>query len=328
MKDAVVARDKNTYLSHVDLSDPTFALEHTRWVEGWLKEPPTDFSLDIDGIAVNGESATGDLNMYWKMKGQEVEDRYATLPAQFSHGVDGKWRYAGEHWVSMDTENFTVRVLPGLEDVAGSLIPELPEVYDHVTSSLGYSPSGKPEIKLYDSPRTLVAATLLSLPDAPGWNEPGEALKVSGEEFDAYLKETIAHEFTHYLTFEMAGTKHTRMPWWLEEGLADYVESRFEESDYFEKRLDKVRGWALENKLADWGSISDFDTTPVELWTYVYPQGYAMVRYVTEKYGKDLRNRWLSAMAADMEIKQATIEVLGLSFDELDRGFVAWLKQG
>ncbi len=327
MQADVVAGNKEAYLSHVDLSDPIFALEHSRWADGWVKNRPATFALQVRAVVSTASSATASLTMRWKMAAPDAEERTATLPVRFTRSADSSWRYAGELWVPFQSEHFVVKVMPGLEEVASALTPELPEVYSHVTASLGYTPSRNPEIKLYDTSETLVAMTLLHLPNIGGWNEPGEALKFRAASYEPALKGGIAHEFTHYLTFDRSGTAHTRMPWWLDEGLAVYVGSRFVPADRAEERMGQVREWADEGGLADWDSISDFESTPVELWEYTYPQGYAMVRYITERFGDEQRNRWVAAMATDMEIKQATAEVLGLPFEELDRAFVAWAKQ-
>ncbi|HET9852985.1 MAG TPA: hypothetical protein VFP56_10825, partial [Candidatus Limnocylindrales bacterium] len=62
-------------------------------------------------------------------------------------------------------------------------------------------------------------------------------------------------------------------------------------------------------------------------WRNVYPQGYAMVRFVTQRFGRDSRNAWLAKMATEMDIDAATPAVLGLSFDDLDSAFREWLTQ-
>ena len=327
MQSAVVAGNKEEYLSYVDLSDPIFAIEHSRWADGWAKTPPSSFTIQVRAIKPSTASATAALTIRWKMAASDEQERVATLPVRFTRSPGGSWRYAGEVWIPFQSEHFLVKVMPGLEDVAGKLAPELPEVYSHVTGSLDYTPSRNPEIKLYNNSTNLVAMTLLHLPDVGGWNEPGEALKFRAARYDPSLKGGIAHEFTHYLTFDRAGTAHTRMPWWLDEGLATYVGSRFDSEGRADERISQVREWAEEGSLADWEAMSDFEATPLELWEYAYPQGYAMVRYITERFGEDTRNRWVAAMATDMEVKQATSEILGLPFDELDRSFVVWIKQ-
>jgi hypothetical protein len=316
MQSAVVAGNKEEYLSYVDLSDPIFAIEHSRWADGWAKIPPLNFALQVRAIKLSS-SATAALTIRWKMAASDEQERVATLTVRFTRSPGGSWRYAGEVWIPFQSEHFLVKVMPGLEDVAGELAPELPEVYSHVTGSLDYTPSRNPEI----------AMTLLNLPNIGGWNEPGEALKFRAARYDPSLKGGIAHEFTHYLTFDRAGTAHTRMPWWLDEGLATYVGSRFDAEGRADERISQVREWVEEGSLADWEAMSDFEATPLELWEYAYPQGYAMVRYITERFGEDTRNRWVAAMATDMEVKQATSEILGLPFDELDRSFVEWIKQ-
>lgn len=325
MQKAVLAQDRAGYLSYVDQSDPVFWLEHTRWADDWSKKPVvTAFSLRIQKLAVTDRDATADLTMQWTTT--ENRARTARYPARFRRGDDGLWRYAGEAWTTLETEHFRVRTLPGLEGVAKDLVGALPEVYDHVTSSLNFKPAAINEIKLYPTSEALGANTLLSLPPISGWNEPGEALKLFTKPDSAPPKATLAHEFTHFISFEMAGTAHSRMPWWLEEGIAEYVGSKFWSEARQQARLDQVRKLATDNRLAAWDTISDFENTPVNLWQYVYPQGYAFVRYVTETYGVQRRNDWLKAMAKDMNLPEATKSALGVSFDDLNAAFGAWLK--
>jgi hypothetical protein len=120
----------------------------------------------------------------------------------------------------------------------------------------------------------------------------------------------------------MAGVKHSHMPWWLEEGIADFVGSHFRRLD---RRLEQVRTWALTGELVSWEKISDFNNTPVELWKYVYPQGQIFVRFITETYGVKLRNQWLKAMAANSDLEQATRTVFNKPFSALNHDFLDWL---
>ncbi|MCC7451208.1 MAG: collagenase [Anaerolineae bacterium] len=325
MQQAVLAQNRALYLAYVDRTDPVFWLEHSRWADDWSKKQVvTAFSLSVQKLAVTGRDATADLTMQWATT--ENRARTAQYPVRFRQGNDGVWRYAGEAWTTLETEHFRVRALPGLEGVAQELVGELPAVYDHVTSSLNFKPAAVNEIKLYPTAAALGANTLLSLPPISGWNEPGEALKLFTRPGSAPPKATLAHEFTHFISFEMAGTAHSRMPWWLEEGIAEYVGSQFWSDARQQARLNQVKKLAADNRLAAWDTISDFENTPVELWQYVYPQGYAFVRYVTETYGKQKRNNWLTAMAKDKRLPDATTSALGVSFDDLNAAFVAWLK--
>ena len=167
--------------------------------------------------------------------------------------------------------------------------------------------------------------TLLSLPDIHGWNEPGEALKVRLDPLVPSLTPAIAHEFTHFAVFDRADTQRSRMPWWLDEGLATFVAVPYDAPGRGDERLATVREWADEGSLADWSLMSVFETTPQNLWQYVYSQGYALVRFVTETYGADQRNVWLAIMATESEIDPATVDALGLTFSELAADFEAWL---
>lgn len=325
MQQAVLAGDKKTYLAHVDLSDPVFAVEHQRWVDGWSAQPPTSFRLTVEKPEVNGTVAEGNLTMRWSTRDQP-EIMEASFPAEFHLDKEGNWRYAGEAWTTTEVEHFRVHTWPNTQEIDFKLSQDLPKIYAHVTTSLNYQPDHVMEIKLYDSEAALIANTLLHLPHAHGWNEPGESLKLVADPNDTLLNSGVAHEFTHFIEFEWAGTAHSRFPWWLSEGLAVYVGSHFEPQERIDERLNRVRESALGDNLLDWNSISDFETTPVELWRPLYAQGYAFVRYVTEIYGVDQRNEWLRVMATEMDLEQATQAVLNTSFDQLDAQFRVWLK--
>lgn len=327
MRDAVLARDKARYLAYIDLSDPVFAVEQQRWADGWSQqEPVKNFDWRISNLVINAESASGDLTTEWSTV-RNPDPRSATYPIHFTRDDGRMWRNAGEAWVTFPSDHFRVRALPSVVEVAKALLAHLPQVYAHVTSSLDYTPKPVMEIKLYDSSDTLVANTLLHLPAIHGWNEPGESLKLVAQPDDPLLQFGLAHEFTHFIEFELAGTKRSRMPWWLSEGLAVYVGSRFEPTYRTQARRDRVRTAALNGSLLDWNTISNFESTPPELYQQTYAQGYAFVQYVTERFGVAKRNAWLRAMSTEMNLEEATAKVFSETFDQLDREFWEYLEQ-
>jgi hypothetical protein len=321
-------RDKTRYLSYVDLSDPVFSLEHRRWADDWAgPNPVKEFKLSFSSLKIDGNEAAAAMSLTWVAPVDRPTTRTAIYGVRFRRDPEKGWRYAGESWNTARTEHFLVRDVPGLEEMTRDIIAELPGIYTYVTSSLEYTPSAHMEIKLYSTSEALVANTLLSLPPIRGWNEPGEALKLWMQSGQAPPLSALAHEFTHFLSFEMAGTVHSRMPWWLEEGIAVYVGAHYESADPGSARLARVRDWAASGELPAWEKISDFTATPVELWQYVYPQGYAFVVYITETFGQKTRNAWLRAMANNMDLASASESALKARFQDLNTGFLAWLKK-
>ena len=326
MAAAVTAGDRQGYLDHADTTDPVFALEHTRWADDWATlHPALSYALEASDVeAEGGTGAVGRVTVTWTVDGFE-DPRSATWLARFTH-ESGAWHYAGEVWTATEAEHFRLLVAPGVTGADDAILPALPDVYDLVTSTLDYAPAGSMQIKVYATPEALVANTLLSLPLIRGWNEPGEALKLFFDPADDSITSVVAHEFTHFVLFDRAGTKRTRMPWWLDEGTASFVARPLErDAGGPDNRLDQVRQWAVAGELADWEDMAVFETTPIDLWRFVYPMGYAMVTYVSDEYGGAKRNAWLAAMATERTIQEATPDVLGVTFDELDAGFRGWI---
>lgn len=325
MESAVQRRDQTTYLSYINRSDPLFTLEHTRWSDEWAaRSIATAYEMAVDTITITGDTATATLRITWSTA--TMDERTADLPVWFRRDGEGEWKYAGEQWVMYETDHFVVLVAPGQEAFAEEILPSLPAIYDHATQSLDHTPSTRNTIKLYDSSADLVAMTLLSLSDITGWNEPGESLKLFNRE-GRIPQAIIAHEFTHFLTFDMANTTHGKSPWWLMEGLAQYVAAEFWADGEAEAYLELVVEWNAEDNLIPWAAISDFNNIQTNRWRDTYPQGYSFVRYVTETYGVAARNEWLRRMSATDTIETATPAAFGVTFEQADTAWREWLTK-
>ena len=326
METALLTRQSEQYLSDVDLSDPVFALEHRRWVEDWTSRTAINrFDLTMRNLTITGDEATADLNMLWTTVFESRTSHGADFPVRFRRGEDGRWRYAGEAWVTVEAGHFRVRALPGLEDAAQEVIAVLPDVYTHVTTELDHTPAGITEVKLYDDPWNLIATVRLSITrEISGWNEPGEAIKMVVPEENFFPEITLAHEFAHVVMFDMAGMTRGQWPWWVAEGMAEYAASEYWTFSDRSRRVAQVQEWRRTRGLADWTQMSVFETTPEDLWPFAYTQGYAFIRYVTETYGLEMRNVWIQAMA-DSPLAEATQAAFSLPFEELSAGFLDWL---
>lgn len=330
MQSAILTRDAAAYLALVDLeADPTFGLEHTRWVEDWDSGPANllQFALSLRNLAVNdaGTEAVGDLTMTWSTLVDMRVSRGADYPARFTRDAAGRWRYAGEVFaLSAATEHFDVLAMAGLEAELEEVTGYLPDVHARVTTALDHTPAGRQVIKLYSEPWALVATTRLSLTQPiSGWNEPGEALKLVGAA--ARDEITLAHEFAHYVTFDLAGTTRGSYPWWVAEGLAEFAASGFWTGAERLARIAAVQERRRTAGLVAWDALAVFEETPESLWPYAYQQGYAFVRFVEETYGAAARHAWVRGMAAGDTLEAATQAAFGVSFQEANAAFLAWL---
>lgn len=329
MESSVLDQDVELYLSYVDLSDSNFATEHTNWANDWGEDDYlTLFELEISGIEfLEDGRAVGDLSFVYATSYDHQPGANAFFPVQFTYDEENEtWLYAGEYWITTETEHFLVHAAPGLEDVVETLVLELPDIYDGVTADYGHKPAAPMEIKLYDSRPALWATVLLSLPGFTGWNEPNESLKLFAGD-DSILTTVVAHEFTHFLSFDQADQGQPLMPWWLLEGIAQVTAVPFDArgTERYDTVVLNVQEAALSTGLIAWEEISNFEETPTEYWQYVYPQGYTFTRFVTEAFGVEARNEWI-VLQSEIEIEEATEEVFDMSFEELDAAFLVWLE--
>jgi hypothetical protein len=324
MQQAVLTQNKNAYHELLDLSDPIFALEHSRFVDDWVKNPVKHLELAFALREEKTNEAQGKLT--WDYQNKDGLNITSNSLVVF-HKLEGRWLYAGEYWLELKAENISVKFVPGLESQAQSILERLPEVTKHVATSLEFQSQNTITVKIYDSRESLTQSVGLSWKVFGGWNEPGEAIKVSSRLGRNVSSALLAHEITHNYAFEHFGSRS--FPWWLDEGLAQDVASTYWNASDVNLTLRDVKTWEADNTLEPWEKLSDLDTTPTNLWDYVYAQGFAFVHFIRQIYGQHGLNLWLTEISSSKtkSLSDAAQVTFGKSFVTLDQDFRAWLKK-
>lgn len=131
-----------------------------------------------------------------------------------------------------ESAHFTVRYKPGKD---AALVPytlaTMEAAYDALKKDLGYAPPGKVRIEIYGAPRVLARVSSLS----------EEAIRTTGTialcKYNRLMvtsprallrgyewQDTLVHEYVHLVISRMS---RNRVPIWLHEGIAKYLETRW-----------------------------------------------------------------------------------------------------
>jgi hypothetical protein len=131
------------------------------------------------------------------------------------------------------------------------------------------------------------------------------------------LKSTTSHEFMHLLTHEYVGRFHTRIPSWLDEGLAEYG-NLFQANDYatpLKKAIDSETTKPLK-------FLNVFTGEPEDI-IVAYGKGKSVVTYLAETYGPDSIGELLRQLARVPQIENAVQQTYGRDLTTLDK---EWLE--
>lgn len=333
MAEATLQADQAGYLSWISRTDSVFAKEQENWAKDLARKKPESvvFEIEEDSLKLDASgAAVGTLITKWRMPGGK--DREVEYSAKFVKGDKG-WLYAGENWnVFKGEKSLVMYEDESLKEVAKAVADVLPEVRAHVDEGFGHK--DKPEIteriqqvKLYTSMKHLQHSIYLSYTDGlSGWNEPGEAIKILAGRGSrqSMLRVLLGHEYGHVATFDL-GPKANDMPWWTLEGIAELSAAKFARNS---SRVDRmVKTWAKTDKIIDWPKLADFHGEAANHTMSVYNQGHHMIAYIADTFTRPKLNAWMAAQANGAKLDQATHDVLGMSFDDLDKKWRESLKE-
>ena len=123
---------------------------------------------------------------------------------------------------------------------------------------------------------------------------------------------TAAHEFTHLLVADAAGSAYNQVPAWLNEGLAVYSErSGGTEFNNF------VAAAIRNDQVPPLASLRTYSGTPRETLRN-YGLGHAVVSYMIDSYGEAKMSELFAALRTSHGFEKAVGDAYGLTVPELD----------
>ncbi len=123
---------------------------------------------------------------------------------------------------------------------------------------------------------------------------------------------TAAHEFTHLLVADAAGSAYSQVHAWLNEGLAVYSE-RQADNEY-----ERYMGFAVENdRVPPLSGLRTFAGTPQETLR-AYGQGHAVVSYMLDAYDPSAMAEFFAIIRTTYNFNKALDAAYGVTVPELD----------
>ena len=133
--------------------------------------------------------------------------------------------------------------------------------------------------------------------------------------FDATVKGTVSHEFTHLLVAEAADRANSQVPSWLNEGLAEY--GNIDPTDSYAAAL---RYGIYTRRLKPLWFQQSFTGTPDDI-IIAYGQGQSVVNFLIDRFGPDKMAQLFRVLRGTLDIEPALQAVYGFDLYGLD---TAW----
>ena len=202
----------------------------------------------------------------------------------------------------------------------GKTMPQLEYTVLEILENAYYDIGGK--LQIY--PKRLISVTLLTrqtffdVTGSPDWTaglyEGQIKIPVAGADTDR-LKRTLYHEYTHAVLFDQIGS---RCPWWLNEGLAQYLSG--DGIDKHSARGERAQPNGV--RLSDLGGVFGIDRDMV---ARSYAMALSGVRYFVASFGEVAIQKIIMLMAEGNSFETAFHTTTGYAFDQFED---AWQRNG
>ena len=184
-----------------------------------------------------------------------------------------------------------------------------------LTANIGTYPEKPIKIYIYASAEDLQGAMIFPQEWTGGvaFTEFGIiAIGISPARLD-WGKRALVHELTHLVVHQATFSPYSRLPIWLDEGLAMYNEGELD--PYLRPYLQKA---ISEDRLISVRSLCSPFSAESEKAYLSYAQSYSLVEYLLDNYGQESMLNLLNLFKQGNTCDEALIKVYGFDIDGLD----------
>ena len=209
----------------------------------------------------------------------------------------------------------------------------LERVYPELCRQFNYRPPGKPLVEIFNQSRGAsgqqwfstrliglpylgaVAASTGPLVAMASPNDPQKSRRFN-------WARVLGHELVHVISLQQT---HFNIPHWYTEGLAVYLEGQSREPLWNELLLERVPGGHLFNlRTLNFGFSRPNSSRD---WQMAYCQAELYVEYMLSRWGTGQQRKLLTAYAEGLATADAIPQVFGISQEEFEKGYVAYLQE-
>ena len=208
------------------------------------------------------------------------------------------------------------RITPGLQQ---ELLASLENQYQDLSRQFGYEPSSNIIVILYTQKE------FVDITEAPAWagalNDGKLRIPIGGlSSMNPEVERVLKHELTHSFVANLAGG---RCPTWLNEGLAEMMESRSSAS--FAPQLAPlfVQHKAIPFRALE-GGFTRFSNLQAQV---AYAESLAAVEYLRNRYGMNEILRMMESIGSGEPAEQALRNGTGLDYSDLEHRLGEYLSK-
>ncbi len=248
--------------------------------------------------------------------------------AQETYFGKNKVRYKNFDWSYIQTRHFDIYYYEDAYETAKFTATVMESAYVEIAKELNYKIQKEIPVFVYNSHNDFQQTNITQglLPEGVGGFTEAFKNRIvipfagSYEEFRHVLHHELTHAFVYDLIYGKSFSalisrgKLFNLPLWYAEGFAEY--SSRHGWDYFSDMF--VRDATINNYLAPPAYLGGF---------LAYKQGQAMIKYIAETYGEDKLGEILKKGKILLTLNKALKEVLGITEQELWKGFSKEMKR-
>jgi len=225
-------------------------------------------------------------------------------------------------WQTLTEGNLSLHAYNATPMMARQLLDAAVDGAERLRGELGSLPADEVNLYIYDSTEAMADAILFE----PQWTggmafaEYRTIILGIGESDLEWGLNAVEHELAHVIVGNLVSACYSRVPTWLNEGLAMVSEGGLDAES--QRLLDQA---LQDDAFYPVRALSDGFTEDPGRASLAYAQSYSLVTYLLEAHGREPMLALLDAAQAGYRPDAALTEVYGFDSDGLDQAWRAWI---